>query len=410
MKILLATSSVTANSGVPSFNRELCSLLSSENEIHLLVDEDIKTFSKYKKVYSIFGKNKFDYSFCFALLSKINAEKYDVIINSKSYVMSILAPFLNNTTKLITVSHSLGTLDCDNAVFNHPYIDSIIALSQSCKDYILKRFSVKECDKIKIVYNSVVNYPDACSKRELKQKNEILKIVFAGGSAPSKSPELVVLILHELCKTDLPFEFYWLGNYTPPLKRIQPYQNVNIVLPDDERIIITGRIDHNKAADIIASCNVFLAPSKREGFPMALLEAMRVGCIPIVSDYNVANKEIICDGENGFVIPHNNVHEFNNRLVDILQNHSKYYHIYENSYKTFLNELSFPIWQRQIFSLIMDSALNHTSRKKITRYEFRLVTIRFWLLAKYNVLEMYMKEILPCALKFFWYYVKYGRS
>ena len=43
MKILLATSSVTPNAGIPSFNRELCSLLNEENEVHLLVDENIES-------------------------------------------------------------------------------------------------------------------------------------------------------------------------------------------------------------------------------------------------------------------------------------------------------------------------------------------------------------------------------
>ena len=44
MKILLATSSVTPNAGIPSFNRELCSLLNEENEVHLLVDENIESY------------------------------------------------------------------------------------------------------------------------------------------------------------------------------------------------------------------------------------------------------------------------------------------------------------------------------------------------------------------------------
>ena len=47
MKILLATSSVTPNAGIPSFNRELCSLLNEENEVHLLVDENIESYQGY---------------------------------------------------------------------------------------------------------------------------------------------------------------------------------------------------------------------------------------------------------------------------------------------------------------------------------------------------------------------------
>lgn len=55
MKILLATSSVTPNAGIPSFNRELCRLLNVENEMHLLVDENIESYRGYAKIYSITG-------------------------------------------------------------------------------------------------------------------------------------------------------------------------------------------------------------------------------------------------------------------------------------------------------------------------------------------------------------------
>ena len=51
-KILLATSSVTPNAGIPSFNRELCSLLGEDYEMHLLVDENIQSYTGYRKVFS----------------------------------------------------------------------------------------------------------------------------------------------------------------------------------------------------------------------------------------------------------------------------------------------------------------------------------------------------------------------
>ena len=410
MKILLATQNVTTNSGVPSYNRELAHLLEYGNEIHLLVNEDLSTFPIFKKVYSIFGKSQYSYQFCLDLINKINAEKYDIIINSKSYIMSLLAPFLNDETKLITISHSLGTMDCDNAVFNSAYVDNIIALSYSCKNFILNRFTIHNSDKIKVVFNSVESIPNASEKKASKLVTPSLKIVFPGGSAPSKSPELVVPILHELCKTDLPFEFYWLGSKTPPLKKFQPYNDISLVLPKDKRIIITGHIPRKEAAEIIASCNVFLAPSKREGFPMALLEAMRIGCIPIVADYNVANKEIIKDGVNGFVFSHNDISGFANRLIDIIKNHSKYANIYDECYNTFVNELSFPIWRKRIFSIIVEEVASHKKRKKITYARFNYNAFCFWLLYKYDLLEMQFKESLPSAYKFYKYYKKYARS
>ena len=159
MKILLATSSVTPNAGIPSFNRELCSLLNEENEVHLLVDENIESYQGYVRTYSTYGINIYNFGDASNILSKLLIENYDVIINSNSHIMSLLAAFIDNKTRLITVSHSLGTMDCDNAAFNNEYIDNIIALSSSCKNYIIHRFGIKNNDKIKVVFNSVTDNP-----------------------------------------------------------------------------------------------------------------------------------------------------------------------------------------------------------------------------------------------------------
>lgn len=407
-KILLATSSVTPNAGIPSFNRELCSLLGEEYEMHLLVDENIQSYTGYRKVFSTAGLSIYKYEDVSKLLSMINNEHYDVIINSNSHIMSLLASFVGDETRLITVSHSLGTMDCDNAAFNNKYVDDIIALSSSCKDYIRKRFNIKEDSKIKIIFNSVADATDAESKRNTKKKIDKVKIVFAGGSAPSKSPDLIVPIIHELCKTDISFEFYWLGITSPPLKKFQPYNDIRQVLPKDDRVIVTGLIPQKKAAEIIASCNVFLAPSRREGFPMALLEAMRIGCIPIVSDFKIANLEIIQNCKNGYVISHKDVHAFVRKLADIAVNHANYQDIYDESYKTFTEELSFPIWRIKIQQLIAEQTLSHKQRKPFNPRAFKLVGWRFKMLDKFNLIENHLKEVLPCAIRFFTFYKKYN--
>ena len=406
MKILLATSSVTPNAGIPSFNRELCRLLNVENEMHLLVDENIESYRGYAKIYSITGINIYNFEDASELLNKLQVENYDVIINSNSHIMSLLAAFVDDKTRLITVSHSLGTMDCDNAAFNNEYIDNIIALSSSCKDYISHRFGIKNNDKIKVVFNSVADNPEAEAMKKSKMAADKVKIVFAGGSAASKSPDLVVPIVHKLCKTDLPFEFYWLGITTPPLKKFQPFDDIRQVLPEDERVIVAGLIPQQKAAEIIASCNVFLAPSRREGFPMALLEAMRIGCIPVVSDFKIANQEIIRNGINGYVIPHKDVKAFVDRLSDIVKNHENYKRVYEESYKTFIEELSFPVWRKHIHSVIIENSATHKQRTAITKSAFRKVVWRFKMLKKCNLIENHMKEVLPCAIKFYMYYTK----
>ena len=120
----------------------------------------------------------------------------------------------------------------------------------------------------------------------------------------------------------------------------------------------------NVAKEIISNANIFFSPSRREGCPMSLIEAMRVGAICIVSDYPIANKEIIEDGVNGYVIPHTDIQGFVERIKDVISNHAEYIHFYDNSYKTYYEKLRYENWKRQMDKIINNPNTSHKARRK----------------------------------------------
>ena len=65
------------------------------------------------------------------------------------------------------------------------------------------------------------------------------------------------------------------------------------------------QISYFELDQLFQNYKFFLLPSKFEGNPKVLLEAMSNGCIPIAS--NISNhEEIIINGENGFLFSLNN--------------------------------------------------------------------------------------------------------
>ena len=386
MRILLASSSF-GGGGITSYALELIDKYSVGNDFYVMLGNDTKSPINNKKVKIVY-RNMADISI--GNLKKtveiINNEiKPDILINSFAKVVSLIAPYLNNNIKLITVSHSLKYIEAELAGMNNKYVDKIIALSHSGKRYISKRFSIKDADKISVIYNFVGEQPQAEEYRKRKLGNKTINIVYPGGCAGSKTPELVIRVLKELQKTDLNFKFYWMGGNYVHLSRHFPFLGVNDIrdfVKTDERIAFTGKIPREEANEIISNANIFFSPSRREGCPMSLIEAMRVGAICIVSDFPIANKEIIKNGENGYVIPHKNVKEFVERIKDIIANHNGYAHIYDNAYKTYKDELCFEKWVERMNNVINDNRLSHVKRRtRISDMKLRYSIFKFKLRA-----------------------------
>jgi glycosyltransferase involved in cell wall biosynthesis len=52
----------------------------------------------------------------------------------------------------------------------------------------------------------------------------------------------------------------------------------------DERLIFHGALPRDRVVALLSISDIFVMPSVEEGWPIAWLEAMSMGCVPIVSD------------------------------------------------------------------------------------------------------------------------------
>jgi glycosyltransferase involved in cell wall biosynthesis len=65
---------------------------------------------------------------------------------------------------------------------------------------------------------------------------------------------------------------------------------------------------------VYASFDVFALSSRREGLPNSLLEAMAMG-LPVVTTDVAGTKELVIDGQTGFVIPQGDAVGFADALI-----------------------------------------------------------------------------------------------
>jgi glycosyltransferase involved in cell wall biosynthesis len=77
------------------------------------------------------------------------------------------------------------------------------------------------------------------------------------------------------------------------------------------------------ASDILEeylNASVLVMSSRYEGLPMVLLEAMSVGLPMVAFECKCGPKDVIADGENGFLVPEGDVQVLAERIIQLIEN------------------------------------------------------------------------------------------
>jgi len=85
-----------------------------------------------------------------------------------------------------------------------------------------------------------------------------------------------------------------------------------------DRVIFTG--SRTDLQDYYSQAELFVLPSRNEGYPNALVEAMSFGCPSIAMDCEFGPSEIIINGQNGLLVEAGNVADLTSAINRLMHN------------------------------------------------------------------------------------------
>jgi len=88
-------------------------------------------------------------------------------------------------------------------------------------------------------------------------------------------------------------------------------------IPQDENVIFSGKVAHDMLPLYLNACDVFVLPTKNEGMPNVILEAMACNTSIVTSDIDV-NKLILVKYENKILCKHDDVDCISKGIEDLL--------------------------------------------------------------------------------------------
>ncbi|SHE64373.1 Glycosyltransferase involved in cell wall bisynthesis [Psychroflexus salarius] len=96
-----------------------------------------------------------------------------------------------------------------------------------------------------------------------------------------------------------------------------------------DRVKFLGKVKN--IDPVYAKAGLFVIPSRSEGFPNALAEAMAAGCCCVAFDFIAGPRDMITDNKNGVIVPEGDIRALAIAMDDLIKNANKRHTLGENA-------------------------------------------------------------------------------
>lgn len=204
--------------------------------------------------------------------------------------------------------------------------DALIVLSEVEKRVLQELYAIKKA--INVLPNCVDT--DALRPNISRQMTEELEVLFLGRIEINKGV-LDIIAGFEILKKNGELEgiSFKLCGTGPMLEKMK--EEMSAILGD--KFQYCGIVSGAGKDAIINNSDIFLLPSKFEGLPMALLETMSAGVVPIVTNVGSIST-VVKDNMNGLIIKSSDADDIAKKLVALNTNRSAFLELSSNARAT----------------------------------------------------------------------------
>ena len=245
--------------------------------------------------------------------------------SSKAGILGRLAAWAAGVPVVVHTFHGFGFHDGQFWLKKRLYVlaerltgalaTALVFVSRANQDYA-RRYGLGEPGRYVLIRSGVKlsEFPARCDAAEKKKglglKPEARLVLCVGNFKPQKNPEdfFAAAKIVAASSPDAAFVFVGDGPLRGKIKAGMGGLGPRFLLPGWRRDV----------AELLAASDVFVLTSLWEGLPRALVEAMKSGVAPVCYATDGV-KDLIRDGENGFLVPQRDVSALARRVAGLLQ-------------------------------------------------------------------------------------------
>jgi len=269
-------------------------------------------FEEHAKVFdlSTLAHHRYAHYVCLGALSTfINRHHRAVVFGSNNVFFYQLLPSLKKEVRRIDMVHAFGG---DIELVSLPYvaeIDRRVICSRKTLDdlkdqYASQGVGPRFLSRITFIDNQVT-VPDAYPA---KRRSARLKVLYVGRGTEEKRVHLIGEAAHRCRQAAIPADFIFVGEVSDCIEA-----------EHREACTFKGEIaDSNEMSRIYDEADVLVLTSRYEGFPMAIMEAMAHGVVPLSTDVGGISHHVK-SGANGILMKNDDETGVVNSLVENIE-------------------------------------------------------------------------------------------
>lgn len=224
---------------------------------------------------------------------------------AKDLAKTIIAPFYN-------IWEHKATVSAYRKAYEHG--DAVLVLSDSYIPLYQRFAKLTDVSKIIAIPNSVP-FEYTMTDLEMEAKRRTCLMVGRMVDYP-KRVSLILKMWQHIETHDVAND--WQLEIVGDGPDLSSFQNLAQRL-GLKRCVFTGR---QNPIEFYRHSSLFFMASEFEGFPMTLVEAQQMGCIPIAFDSFGSLKEVISDQVNGRIVPEGEVDKYEQVVLSLMQEDS----------------------------------------------------------------------------------------
>ena len=334
--ILYSLQTFSTTGGIQKMTRTLAHslyLLSKRNEwdfkLWSVYDSDHDLMPQYLPTENFrgFGTNRVS----FVLKTIVKAKMPDLIIIShiNLAIIGLLIKTINPKCKVWLIAHGIEVwrpLSFLKKIFLNR-CDKIICVSNFTKQQMVSRHQTDPamCTVLNNAVDPFMKLPATFTKpghllkRYRLTGNEpiIFTLTRLASSEQYKGHDHVLKVIGKL-KDKFPGIRYVLSGHHDHKEEIR-IQKLITKYKVDEQVILTDFIEESELTDYFLLADLFVLPSKKEGFGIVFIEALACG-LPVVCGNSDGSVDAICNGRLGTAINADDVDELEKVIIEYLEN------------------------------------------------------------------------------------------